>query len=50
MDRLFLIFRKIAAGGGGGDEIEIAVCEDSIHVSVYMHVNVCTVIVQNDNA
>ena len=54
---------EIAVCEGGGGEIEIAVCEgggrnrDSrlrggggIHVSVYMHVNVCTMIVQNDNA
>ena len=34
---------------GWGDEIEIAIYEGDIHVSVYMHVNVCTMIVQNDN-
>ena len=25
-------------------------CTGGIHVSVYMHINVCTMIVQNDNA
>ena len=34
----------------GGDKIQIAGCKGGIHVSVYMHANVCTMIVQNDNA
>ena len=33
-------FAKGGGGGGGGSEIEIAVSEGGIHVSVYMLVNV----------
>ena len=48
----FLCFfvEKLLRGAGGGGEIEITVYKGGIHVSVYMHVNVCTMIVQNENA
>ena len=51
-----LFERKIAregGGGGGGGANRDSFLQGGgggIHVSVYMHVNVCTMIVQNDNA
>ena len=47
---VFVFFKEKLLGGEGGGKIEIAVYKGGIHVSLYMNVNVCTMIVQNDGA
>ena len=47
---MFFFYRNIAKGVGGGGQNRDSRLRGGIHVSVYMHINVCTMIVQNDNA
>ena len=41
------VFLEKLLGGGRNRDSRL---QGGIHVSVYMHINVCTMIVQNDNA